>query len=118
MDEKEILQTLEKEYNPRIFLSQDVTVGEFDAAYWILMNREASSDPLNASVLFGVSTTLTVAVAQASDAQLRSLRISQPLRFKLRFHQDQIKASLSREMAGVSYLRRMQQTFQQFKRDR
>lgn len=111
IDERQVLKALEADYDERLYLDTHVKVEEFDAAYWLLLNREAVIDPLHASVVFGTSIELAKAVANASDTQLRALRTPEPLRFRLRFNERQIQASLSQDSAGLSYLQRIQQSF-------
>lgn len=110
-NESEVLTALEQEYDPAIYLSLPLmNVDEFESGYLLLLNREATLDPMEASVIFGVSLELAQAVAQASDTQLRGLRTARPLQFKLRYNQSKIKQSLCAESAGMTYLQRIQQS--------
>lgn len=109
-DDAVILRAFEQGYDEQIYLDTRMPPQEFDTAYWLLLNKEATQDPLQASVVFGVSLDIARVVAEASDAQLRSLRPEEPLRFKLRFKEDLFQVS-DDELSGISFLQRTQQAF-------
>ncbi|CAM5558552.1 hypothetical protein [Eoetvoesiella caeni] len=86
-DESNFLKILgRRDYNKLVFLSRD-DHHEYDAAYWLLMNRQASKDLMRTTQIFGVGVDLARAVANATDTQLRHLAITSQAKFVLRFDQ-------------------------------
>lgn len=111
-DEEDVLAKLKEAYVPVITLS-DTKGAEFDTAYWLLLKRVAQKDHLVAAAAFGLSTTLTLAVSEATDNQLRHLVTNTVTAFTLRFDPQLLRPLLKTEQGSVNanfFLRKYQQS--------
>lgn len=82
-NESDVIDILSRDYNSAVCLQN--VVDDFDAAYWLLLNKVASKNLEMAVQAFGVSEELATAVVFASYSQLRSMSHQVITRFLLRF---------------------------------
>ncbi|RGP81953.1 hypothetical protein BC355_18115 [Vibrio cholerae] len=82
-DQTEVIDNLAGSYDSVVCLKN--VVDDFDAAYWLLLNKLASRNLDMAMQIFGVSSGLASSVAASSNSQLRSLSHRVVIRFSLRF---------------------------------
>lgn len=110
--EDAILEALKLPYDPAVFLSTEVDA--FDASYWLLMSRIARRDVAVAKAGFGVSRNLVVAVAEASDNQLRQLASNTLTHFSLRFSSAILVEILQSDPTSSTFfiLKKLQQCLQ------
>lgn len=108
--EEAIISKLADAYDPVVLINRKV--GDFDAAYWLLLNRMAAKDVEVAKESFGVSLRLLEAVAKATDSQLRHLASTTVTRFSLRFASLIIEEVLLGDRGDVTYpvLKKLQQS--------
>ncbi|WP_163380504.1 hypothetical protein [Enterobacter hormaechei] len=109
-DQMEVIDTLAGSYDSVICLKN--VVDDFDAAYWLLLNKLASRNLDMAMQSFGVSSGLASAVAASSNSQLRSLSHRVVIRFSLRFDIGVLDQFLSAALADTTpiLLKKIQQS--------
>lgn len=99
-DQMEVIDTLVGSYDSVICLKN--VVDDFDAAYWLLLNKLASRNLDMAMQSFGVSSGLASSVAASSNSQLRSLSHRVVIRFSLRFDIGVLDQFLSAALADTT----------------
>lgn len=99
-DQMEVIDTLAGSYDSVICLKN--VVDDFDAAYWLLLNKLASRNLDMAMQSFGVSSGLASSVAASSNSQLRSLSHRVVIRFSLRFDIGVLDQFLSAALADTT----------------
>ncbi|WP_426723974.1 hypothetical protein [Enterobacter cloacae complex sp. 292E8] len=109
-DQMEVIDTLAGSYDSVICLKN--VVDDFDAAYWLLLNKLASRNLDMAMQSFGVSSGLASSVAASSNSQLRSLSHRVVIRFSLRFDIGVLDQFLSAALADTTpiLLKKIQQS--------
>ncbi|MFU2510665.1 hypothetical protein [Pseudoalteromonas sp. ASV78] len=109
-DQMEVIDTLTGSYDSVICLKN--IVDDFDAAYWLLLNKLASRNLGMAMQNFGVSSGLASSVAASSNSQLRSLSHRVVIRFSLRFDIDVLDQFLSAALVDTTaiILKKIQQS--------
>ncbi|EJL6704741.1 hypothetical protein NMS58_001787 [Vibrio cholerae] len=109
-DQMEVIDTLAGSYDSVICLKN--VVDDFDAAYWLLLNKLASRNLDMAMQIFGVSSGLASSVAASSNSQLRSLSHRVVIRFSLRFDIGVLDQFLSAALADTTpiLLKKIQQS--------
>lgn len=109
-DQMEVIDTLAGSYDSVICLKN--VVDDFDAAYWLLLNKLASRNLDMARQNFGVSSGLASSVAASSNSQLRSLSHRVVIRFSLRFDIGVLDQFLSAALADTTpiLLKKIQQS--------
>jgi len=109
-DQTEVIDTLAGSYDSVVCLKN--VVDDFDAAYWLLLNKLASRNLDMAMQIFGVSSGLASSVAASSNSQLRSLSHRVVIRFSLRFDIGVLDQFLSAALADTTpiLLKKIQQS--------
>jgi hypothetical protein len=109
-DQIEVIDKLTGSYDSVICLRN--VVDDFDAAYWLLLNKLACRNLDLAMQIFGVSSGLASSVASSSNSQLRSLSHRVVVRFSLRFDIDVLDQFLSGSLADRTpiILKKIQQS--------
>lgn len=109
-DQMEVIDTLAGSYDSVICLKN--VVDDFDAAYWLLLNKLASRNLDMAMQSFGVYSGLASSVAASSNSQLRSLSHRVVIRFSLRFDIGVLDQFLSAALADTTpiLLKKIQQS--------
>ncbi|HBX3112853.1 hypothetical protein [Klebsiella pneumoniae] len=109
-DQMEVIDTLAGSYDSVICLKN--VVDDFDAAYWLLLNKLASRNLDMAMQIFGVSSDLASSVAASSNSQLRSLSHRVVIKFSLRFNIGVLDQFLSADLADTTpiLLKKIQQS--------
>ncbi|MND15765.1 Flagellar transcriptional regulator FlhD [compost metagenome] len=108
-----IIKILSEGYDPAIAIKRSLE--EFDAAYWLLVNRMALRDLEIAREIFGISYELASAVAKATDSQLRQMAATTVTRIGLRCSASVIEEILedNREDKTHPLLKKIQQSLGQ-----
>lgn len=109
-DQMEVIDTLADSYDSVICLKN--VVDDFDAAYWLLLNKLASRNLDMAMQIFGISSDLASSVAASSNSQLRSLSHRVVIKFSLRFNIGVLDQFLSADLADTTpiLLKKIQQS--------
>ncbi len=107
--ESEIFNELAKPYSVETFVHR-TEHHEFDAAYWLLMNRVAGEELYAATQVFGISLQMARSIAQATDLQVRHLATTVQTCFSLRFNQDLIPHMLDNTILSNCHLKRVIQS--------
>ncbi|MEK9497166.1 transcriptional regulator [Photorhabdus sp. P32] len=110
--EQTIISHLSGEYDPIVFIHK--TIDEFDAAYWLLLNRVAVKDVDMAKEVFGVSRELATLVAHSTDSQLRHMSATTVTYFTLRFAPSIVEEILDDSWNELTHpvLKKLQQSLQ------
>ena len=108
-----IIKILGERYDPAIAIRR--SLDEFDAAYWLLVNRMALRDLEIAREIFGISYELASAVAKATDSQLRQMAATTVTRIGLRCSASVIEEILEEGREDITHplLKKIQQSLGQ-----
>ncbi len=113
-DEGEILQWLAQSADQIFDLNQEGCY--FNITYWSLLQRATHRELAVASSTFGVSQQLALAVARATDNQLRHLA-HQEIRFSPRFHESVIQELIEDDDVIYTVLKKIQQSLDNAKKN-